>query len=121
MSRAVWCLVLLTFLSVLLGAACARPAEVTAENGKELYMAYGCAACHGVDGDGKGPAAGLSKIPPRNLRDLSAYVTGTSAEEIARSIEYGMKETGMPAYAELPREERLAMATWILSVAEEKK
>lgn len=84
-------------------------------------MAYGCAACHGADGDGKGPAAGLSKIAPRNLLDLGSYVQGTSLEDISRSIEYGMKATGMPAYAELPREERLAMATWILDAAKEKR
>lgn len=84
-------------------------------------MAYGCAACHGVDGDGKGPAAGLSKIPPRNLRDLSSYVLGTSANDITRSIEIGMKATGMPAYVDLPHDERMSMALWIISIAEETK
>jgi mono/diheme cytochrome c family protein len=121
MSRGLTCLVLLAALTALLGIACAKPAEISATRGHELYMAYGCAACHGPDGDGKGPAAGLSKIPPRDLGDLSAFVTGTSLDEIARSIEYGMKATGMPAYAELPRDERLSMATWILSIAEEEK
>jgi len=84
-------------------------------------MSYGCAACHGANGDGQGPAARLSKIPPRNLRDRSTFVGGSSEDEIARSIEFGMKATGMPAYAELPRDERLSMAEWIISISEEKK
>jgi mono/diheme cytochrome c family protein len=121
MSRGSTRLVPILFLGILLSGACAERPEITAERGKELYLAYGCAACHGAEGDGNGPAAGLAKIAPRNLLDLGSYVQGTSLEDITRSIEHGMKATGMPAYAELPREERLAMATWILDAAREKK
>ena len=32
-------------------------------SGKEMYTAY-CAACHGTDGKGGGPASGALKIPP---------------------------------------------------------
>jgi high-affinity iron transporter len=114
-------LALLVSLAALLSAACAKPVEVSPERGGELYLSYGCAACHGPTGNGDGPAASLSKIPPRNLRDLASYAGGTTAEDIARSIEYGMKETGMPAYVELPLDERMSMAIWILDIAKERK
>ncbi|MGA2457668.1 MAG: cytochrome c, partial [Terriglobales bacterium] len=35
-------------------------------SGKEMYTAY-CAACHGTDGKGGGPASGALKIPPTDL------------------------------------------------------
>ncbi len=114
-------LTVVLFIAALLPGACAERAEVSAERGRELYMAYGCAACHGADADGSGPAARLSKIPPRDLTDLPSYVGGTTIDEIALSIEYGMKATGMPAYAELPPDERRSIANWILSVAKETK
>lgn len=39
-------------------------------SGKEMYAAY-CAACHGTDGKGGGPAASALKIPPADLTLLS--------------------------------------------------
>jgi len=39
-------------------------------SGKEMYRAY-CAACHGTDGKGGGPAACALKIPPTDLALLS--------------------------------------------------
>jgi mono/diheme cytochrome c family protein len=35
-------------------------------SGKEMYISY-CAACHGTDGKGNGPAASALKIPPADL------------------------------------------------------
>ena len=48
------------------------PAPPTsAASGKEMYLAY-CAACHGREGKGHGPAAGALKMPPTDLTLLSA-------------------------------------------------
>lgn len=47
------------------------PAPVTsAASGSEMYKAY-CAACHGTDGKGNGPAASAMKMPPTDLTTLS--------------------------------------------------
>ena len=39
-------------------------------SGKQTYIDY-CAACHGADGRGHGPAASALKTPPANLRTLA--------------------------------------------------
>ncbi len=49
-------------------------------SGEEMYMNY-CAACHGKDGKGGGPAADALKVPPKNLttlayRNAGKYVKG---------------------------------------------
>lgn len=106
--------------ALLLLAACARPA-VDAERGEQLYLSYGCAACHGERGDGLGPGAALSGIKPRDLRDLGAYTKGSSIDEIARTIEIGVGFAGMPAYRDLPLDERRAIAIWIHAIAREKR
>lgn len=104
---------------LLLLAACGPGAEV--KSGRELYLAYGCAACHGERGDGLGPAAGLSTFKPRDLRNHARFVGGKSEEAIATVIAFGIADgrTGMPAYPDIPRHERMEIARWILSLAGE--
>jgi mono/diheme cytochrome c family protein len=45
--------------------------QTSPASGKEMYTAY-CAACHGTDGKGNGPAANALKNPPANLTTLSS-------------------------------------------------
>jgi mono/diheme cytochrome c family protein len=44
--------------------------STSAASGKEMYTTY-CAACHGTDGKGGGPAASALKTPPSDLTMLS--------------------------------------------------
>jgi mono/diheme cytochrome c family protein len=44
-------------------------------SGAEMYDAY-CAACHGKEGRGDGPAASVFKTPPTNLTTLTAKNNG---------------------------------------------
>ena len=53
--------------------------NVSAASGKEMYNAY-CAACHGADGRGNGPAASAMKTPPTNLTILSVQHNGRFPE-----------------------------------------
>jgi len=39
------------------------------EKGRRLYVRH-CAACHGIDGKGNGPAATSLKVPPSDLTQL---------------------------------------------------
>jgi copper(I)-binding protein len=104
---------------MLLLTACGPGAEV--KSGRELYLAYGCAACHGVNADGLGPGAGLSQIRPRDLTKLDAYRGASSVEGIASTIALGVAKgrTGMPAYPDIPRRECIAIAEYIHELAKE--
>lgn len=98
---------------------CGPGAEVA--RGRDLYLAYGCAACHGEAADGNGPAAGLAHIPPRDLTNLAGYAGSNTAEGIASTIAFGVAEgrTGMPAYPDIPMRERMAIAEYLRSLAKE--
>lgn len=112
MRRAVFPLLLLFLI------ACGPGSETP--DGQALYMAYGCAACHGAAGDGNGPSAGLSHIKPRDLRNVAAFSGAKSEEGIAATIAFGVAggRTGMPPYPDIPKNERIAMAKYILSLAD---
>ena len=56
------------------------PAERTSvSSGKEMYRAY-CAACHGTDGKGDGPASSALRSRPSDLTDLSKRNDGKFPE-----------------------------------------
>lgn len=103
-------------LLLLFAAACGPGAEV--KSGRELYLDYGCAACHGDHADGNGPAAALSSLKPRDLRDVTQFRGPKTAEGIATLIAFGVADgrTGMPGYPDIPKRERLAIAEYILSL-----
>jgi mono/diheme cytochrome c family protein len=46
-----------------------QPAQVSPANGPEMFRAY-CAACHGPDGRGGGPAAEALRKAPADLTQL---------------------------------------------------
>lgn len=106
-------------ITMLALTACGPGAEV--KSGRELYLAYGCAACHGVNADGMGPGAGLSHIKPRDLTNLAGYRGPSSAEGIASTIAFGVAEgrTGMPGYPDIPHRERMAIAEYLLELAKQ--
>ena len=96
-------------------------ADVSAEvlnNGAVLYGRY-CASCHGVDGDGKGPAASALAAPPRDFREARfQYASGSpeqlpTQEELIRIIQRGVPERGMPGWKGLRDEDLSALAFYI--------
>jgi copper(I)-binding protein len=100
-------------IAVVFLIACGPGAEV--KSGRELYLAYGCAACHGANADGRGPGAALAQVKPRDLTNLAAYARGNSLEAIAATIANGAN--GMPGYPDIPQREREAMAEYLRSLA----
>jgi len=65
----------------------ATPSDIT--SGKQTYMNY-CAACHGADGRGHGPAASALKTPPPDLRTLAIRHDGKFPESyVARVVRSG--------------------------------
>lgn len=56
-------------------------------SGKDMYLQY-CAACHGKEGKGDGPAAKALKVPPTNLSALTSNNHGAFPDiRIARAID----------------------------------
>ena len=77
------------------------------DKGKELYLSYGCALCHGRNGDGNGINAQKFNPPPTNFHKPKAYLHGQDSNSIRRSIQYGIKEDNsiMPAFEDIPPDE----------------
>jgi mono/diheme cytochrome c family protein len=67
-------------------AANEPPAETAAvASGKQSYLEY-CAACHGADGRGMGPAASALKTPPADLTTLTKRHEGKFPDDYVATI-----------------------------------
>lgn len=95
-------------------AALADPPPLTpalAGKGKASYN-LNCAACHGVTGEGNGPVAFAVKPHPRNLRK-DRFVQGDSLAQLFATITHGLPSGTMASYAQLPEDERWALAYYV--------
>lgn len=98
--------VLILTIMVGLGAAAQKikkvPAQYTSPaSGKDMYMNQ-CAACHGADAKGNGPAASALKTPPTDLTVLAKNNNGKfPANHVYSSI---VGDLNVPAHgtAEMP-------------------
>ena len=91
--------------------------------GKELYLSYGCALCHGRNGDGNGINAQKFDPPPTNFHNPQAYLHGRDRDSIRRSIQYGIKEDNsiMPAFEDIPSGEINQIIIFLESLQEKDK
>lgn len=76
--------------------------------GAMLY-AQNCASCHGAEGNGRGPAAAQLNPPPIDFTDR-ARARERSLFGLFQVIEQGLEGTAMPSFAQLPPEDRWALA-----------
>jgi mono/diheme cytochrome c family protein len=83
------------------GVAASEPAR-----GRMLYQ-FRCAACHGADGRGDGPAAAALKPPPKDLTTSAFWAERTPAV-VADGIRQGRPGTAMVAYGSLLTDEEIA-------------
>lgn len=89
------CLTLATFLLL--------PAVAFGQDGKALYE-KNCSQCHGIEGDGKGPAWKRLKPEPRDFTSGKFKIRSTPSgqlptdDDLARIIRQGMPYTSMPAW-----------------------
>jgi len=87
-----------------------EPSEESIAKGKELFTSKGCAACHGEEAAGDGPAGGAlvdawgEPIRPWNFRH-AFYKSGISDQDLYRTITTGLNGTPMISYAAATTEE----------------
>jgi mono/diheme cytochrome c family protein len=79
-------------------------------DGKSLYV-KNCAACHGENGKGDGPAAASLPTKPANL--ISPEVQKKSDEALEKVIHEGKPGTPMPPWGHLSKEEINALVKYI--------
>lgn len=99
---------LLPLAGALLLACAEGPGEEIA-SGAELYRRH-CAACHGADGSGGGPAAEALATPPGDLTGLARDAGGFDARAVAATID---------GRARIPAHGSAAMPVWGEVFAEE--
>lgn len=93
-------------------------ASVLRDLGRRVYDTY-CVGCHGVNGDGKGPASRFLVVKPRDFTrgvyKFRSTPSGTlpTDEDLYRTISRGVYGTAMPAFTLLPEPDRLAVVQYI--------
>lgn len=93
-------------------------ADTAQDQGKALYLSYGCALCHGLKGDGKGLNDQKFAPPPTNFHHPQVYLHGHDMDSIKRSIRYGIQEDKsiMPSFKDIPADELDEIAGYLLSL-----
>lgn len=88
------------------------------EQGKTVYLDYGCAVCHGPNADGKGLSVQKSDPPPTNLTRKNDYRFGSSREQMRLSILNGIKEENsvMPPFKHIDAVELNALLDFLTSI-----
>ncbi|HSD49780.1 MAG TPA: c-type cytochrome [Candidatus Methylomirabilis sp.] len=92
--------------------------DVLVAQGKQVYDRY-CVGCHGANGDGKGPAARLLIVKPRDFtkgvfkfRSTPSWTLPTD-EDLYKIITRGVYRTSMPDWGLVPERDRLAVLQYI--------
>lgn len=89
------------------------------ENGKQIYNAF-CIYCHGIDGAGTGPAAGLSGVPTGDLSN-KAYMSQLTDQELMDRVAYGEEKfpyLQMPGWrTNLNQEQITAIIAYVRTLA----
>lgn len=79
-----------------------------------------CSVCHGITGDGLGPAAALQNPYPRDYRKGVFKYKSTprgarpTRQDITRTVVHGLRGTSMPAFASLPEEDLEAIVDYVI-------
>jgi len=91
------------------------------QHGAAVYQKR-CVACHGVTGDGAGPAAEYLYPRPRDYRrgffkfSSTPFGAKPRREDLLRTVRRGAKGTSMPSFALLPDEDIQAVVDYVLAL-----
>jgi mono/diheme cytochrome c family protein len=75
--------------------------QTSAASGQEMFTSY-CAACHGADGKGAGPAASALKVVPTDLSGLASKNGGKYPSLHVSSVLRGEAETPAHGSKDMP-------------------
>jgi mono/diheme cytochrome c family protein len=101
-------------------AGAATPAMI--ERGRAIYKTN-CVACHGEQGKGDGPGAGVLNPPPRDHTDY-AYMSTLTDKEIADVIKMGGAIKGrplMPSHPQISGTDMDSLVAFIRTLSEPNK
>jgi high-affinity iron transporter len=84
-------------------------------HGKELFIAN-CSSCHGITGNGDGPAAASLNPKPANLASRER-MQGTTPMHVFNSARLGIPGTAMPAFANLSDQDIWDVSYYVLSLS----
>jgi len=93
--------------------------------GKKVYETY-CMGCHGIKGDGQGPAAEFLNPKPRNFiageYRFSSRASGDvpTDQDLFRTITEGLHGSSMPAWNLMPESDRWAVVAYLKTFAPDK-
>ncbi len=96
------------------------------ESGREAFVNR-CSGCHGMTGEGNGPAATMLSPRPRNLVSGSFKLRSTAmgtlptVTDLLRTINQGISGSSMPPFKELAEQEKLAIVAYVRSLRPEFK
>ncbi len=110
-------LVMALILATAATAQAAAPAETPAltEKGTAAFT-MNCVPCHGEKGDGTGIAAQALNPKPRNFTK-DPFKNGGKVENIFDTVTKGLPGTAMVTFAQLPEEDRWALAYHVVALA----
>jgi len=87
-----------------------------------LVYQRNCQQCHGVSGDGNGPAAAYLNPHPRDYRKGIFKFTSTGygnkprREDLLRTITHGIAGTSMPSFRRLPKRDLESVVDYVLAL-----
>jgi hypothetical protein len=84
------------------------------KKGSELFKSN-CSSCHGTEGQGDGPAGAALDPKPRNFHSSSGWTNGMKISGMYKTLQEGVKGSGMASYDYLPIEDRFALIYFIRS------
>lgn len=93
-------------------------ATTSVARGRQLFAAN-CAVCHGEPGDGRGPAAHMLVVQPRDFRSgifkFRSTPTGSlpTDGDLLSTITRGLRWTGMVGRRDLPETDRRALVAFV--------
>jgi len=94
------------------------------QSGREAFLKR-CSGCHGINGDGLGPASKMLSPKPRNLLNGSFKLRSTpsgilpTVEDLLKTIDQGIPGTSMPSFREVSSPEKLALVSYVRSLRPE--
>ncbi|MDP2600559.1 MAG: c-type cytochrome [Deltaproteobacteria bacterium] len=95
-----------------------KAAPELAAKGKEIYGVQ-CAACHGADGKGDGPAASALNPKPRDFTS-GVWKLGGTPSQVFHTITHGSPGTSMAGFASVSVPDRWALVAYLRSLSPNK-